>query len=345
MSKLETRQTDWSEADLPTSKESDNFVPRSLARSDIINSYRVAEVATLARDGSPVCWPLAPEFKDERLNFSTGYVYPTKARNAQRNPRVAALFSDPTASGRSDGDPFVLVQGLAEVFDQDLQRNTERYVDQLLRKGPLTFRLMVRTPGLRQLMVGYLARIWIEVQPRKEFVWKRGQIPPDQIRTAICPVSFSPEPGIDLPQEVFAWLPHYTRPPVLAYIDRTGWPAMTRVQATLGQDQIVLETEILTTEGAPACLTYHRLVGNYSANDAFLIRGHFDAAGRLIPEKVVGFGGTTDDRGLGSVKLTRMLLDFRKQLSLQLEKEARPLPNVRPTPRARVADNNRKSIK
>ena len=43
--------------------------------------------------------------------------------------------------------------------------------------------------------------------------------------------------------------------------------------------------------GAPACLTYHRPVGNYLINSAFLLRGHFDGAGRLIPEKVVGFEG------------------------------------------------------
>ncbi|MFN8515367.1 MAG: hypothetical protein U0841_22810 [Chloroflexia bacterium] len=56
---------------------------------------------------------------------------PRKGQECRRNLRVAALFSDPTASGRSDDDPLVLVQGLAEVFDQDIQRNTERYIDQL----------------------------------------------------------------------------------------------------------------------------------------------------------------------------------------------------------------------
>ena len=141
------------------------------------------------------------------------------------------------------------------------------------------------------------------------------RLPPEPLRTAIRPASFSPGPGIELPQGVFEWLPRYTRPPVLAYIDRTGWPVMTRVQAALRRDHIAFENEIMTSEGAPACLTYHRLVGNYWANDAFLIRGHFDAAGRLIPEKVVGFGGTKDDRGLGSLKLMRMILDFRRQLS------------------------------
>jgi len=122
---------------------------RTLTRSDVIGSYRVAEFATLARNGSPVCWPLAPDIERGRLIFSTGYMYPTKARNAQRNPRVAALYSDPTASGRSEDDPLVLVQGFAEVFDQDLQWNTGRYVDQLLRKGPLMLRLLLHTPGLR----------------------------------------------------------------------------------------------------------------------------------------------------------------------------------------------------
>jgi hypothetical protein len=261
-------------------------------------------------------------------------MYPTKARNAQRNPRVAALFSDPTASSHSDDDPLVLVQGLAKVFDQDLQRNTERYVDQLLRKGPVTFRLLLRTPGLRQLLVGYLARIWIEVLPQQEYVWVRGQMPPEPLRKAIRPASFSPGSAIELPQEVFDWLPRYTRPPVLAYIDGAGWPAMTRVQATMRRAYIEIGNNIETSEGAPACLTYHRLVGNYSANDAFLIRGHFDASGRLMPEKVVGFVGTQDDRGLGSLKLMRLLLNLRKQLILQLEKEDRQLPVVRSASRA-----------
>ena len=125
-----------------------------LMRQDIVDSYKVAEFVTLARDGSPVCWPLAPDFERGRLVFSTGYMYPTKARNARRNPKVAALFSDPTASGRFDDDPLVLVQGLADVLDGDIQRNTERYVDQLMRNAPLSFRLALRVPPMRRAMAG-----------------------------------------------------------------------------------------------------------------------------------------------------------------------------------------------
>lgn len=303
---------------------------------DIIKAYRVAEFVTLARDGSPVCWPLFPDFEGGRLIFNTGYVYPTKARNAQRNPRVAALFSDPTASGCSDEEPYVLVQGLAEVFDQDLQRNTERYVDQLLRKGPVMFRLLLRIPRLRQLMVGYLARIWIEVLPQHTYGWARTSALPAPLCTASRPESFSPGPAIELPESVFDWLPRYARPPVLSYVDSAGWPVIIRTPATVKRRHIEIEGDVQTGEGAPACVTYHRLVGNYRANDAFIIRGHFDAVGRLIPEKVVGYGGSNDDRGVGSLKVMRMMWNFRTQLYQRLKKEGRPVPVVRPTPGAQV---------
>ena len=98
-------------------------------------------------------------------------------------------------------------------------------------------------------------------------------------------------------------------------------------------DAIEIGNTVETSEGAPASLTYHRLIGNYKANDSFLIRGHFDKAGRLVPEKVVGFGGTGTIAAWDRSRLMRMLLGFRRQLALQMEKEGRPLPVVRPTPR------------
>jgi hypothetical protein len=303
---------------------------------DIVGAYKVAEVVTLTRDGSPVCWPIFPHLERDRIAFSTGYVYPGKARNAQRDPKMAVLFSDPTASGRSDADPFVLVQGRAEVFDEDLQRNTERYVDLIIEKGQRLLALSMRVPQLRQLMVGYLARIWIELIPERTYVWGREERVPVPVRHASIPGSFSAKPGITLGEEVSGWVSRYRRPPVLSYIDATGWPAMTRVRATVARDHIVLSGEIETREGAPAGLTFHRQSNNWvlPSNDAFLIRGHFDARGNLVPERCVGYGGTKDDHGVGSLKVMRMLLvDFRRQLSEKLEKEGRPTPVVRPTPR------------
>lgn len=300
-------------------------------REDVVSSYRVAEFVTLARDGSPVCWPMLPGFERGRLLFSTGYMYPTKARNARRDPRVAALFSDPSASGRSDDDPIVLVQGLAEVFDQDIQRNTERYVDQLMRKSP-AFRLMLSIPWVRQAMAGYLARIWIEVTPTRERVWERHSAPPVALREVGRPAAFVPGPGIALPERALRWARRYARPPVLSYVGPDGWPAITRVEAALHPGHVDIRSDLMSVEGAPACLTYHRLIGNYRANDAFLIRGHFDGDGRLIPERLVGYGGMSDDRGVGSLKLLRAMRDWGERLPAKLAREDRSAVVVRPSP-------------
>jgi hypothetical protein len=302
-----------------------------LASRAQIAAYRVAEFVTLARDGSPVGWPLTPELEGDRLAFSTGYVYPGKARNAQRDPRVAVLYSDPTASGRTDADPLVLVQGRCEVFDEDLQANTERYVDQHIRTSPLG--PILRVPILRQTLVGYLTRIWMEVVPEREISWPRTGVPPTSL-VASRPESYTPGPGVSLPAEVKGWLSRYRRPPVLSFVDATGWPAATRVAATVGRDRIVLDRTVASVEGAPVSLAFHQLTGNYRSNDAFLVRGYLDASGTLVPERLVGYGGTSDDRGVGSAKVLRILLvDLRRDLKLKLQQEGRPVPRVRPPAR------------
>jgi hypothetical protein len=303
-----------------------------LASRDQIDAYRVAEFVTVARDGSPVGWPLNPDLEGDRLVFSTGYVYPGKARNAQRDPRVAVLYSDPTASGRSDADPLVLVQGRCEVLDEDLQANTERYVAQHIRTAsPLA--PMLRVPVLRQLLVGYLTRIWMEVVPEREFSWPRTGTPPAPL-VASRPATYTPGPGIQLSEPVRGWVSRYARPPVLSFVDATGWPAATRVGATMGRDRVLLDRTFESVEGAPVSLAFHQLTGNYRSNDAFLVRGYLDATGALVPERVVGYGGTADDRGVGSTKLLRLLfVDLRRELERKLEQEGRPMPRVRPPPK------------
>jgi hypothetical protein len=308
----------------PVAAASDNA---ELGNRAQITAYRVAEFVTLASDGSPVCWPLTPDLEGGRLVFSTGYVYPGKARNAHRDPRVAVLYSDPTASGRTDADPLVLVQGRCDVLDQDLQANTERYVAQHIRTAsPLA--PMLRIPMLRQLMAGYMTRIWMEVVPERERSWPRTGRPPASL-VACRPATYTPGPALDLPDQVRSWVSRYPRPPVLSFVDATGWPAATRVAATMGRDRVLLDRTVACVEGAPVSLTFHQLTGNYRSNDAFLVRGHLDASGALVPERIVGYGGTADDRGVGSVKLIRVLfVDLRRDLKRKLEQEGRPVPRV-----------------
>ena len=177
-----------------------------------IEAYKVAELITLTRCGSPICWPMAPYFGDGKIAFATGYVYPSKALNAKRNPRVAVLFSDPTASGRNDSDPITLVQGTAVVSDEDLQHNTERYVDRLQASGMAGIGVMLRVPLTRSLLVGYLCRIWIDVSPQQMVAWQREGPPPPEL-IAFRPVEFTPGPVSPDFGKVRDWLLRYPRPP------------------------------------------------------------------------------------------------------------------------------------
>lgn len=301
-----------------------------IALPESLKAYRVVELVTLTSNGAPVGWPMLPSIEHGVIAFSTGYVYPSKAINAKRNPNVAVLFSDPTGSGRPDADPLTLVQGTARVFDQDLQRNTERYVDQLLaaaQDNPLP--RLLRIGLARNLFVGYLCRIWIEVSPERLFTWERTGSPAGELQ-ATRPASFTPGPAF-LPAEVGSWLARYTRPPVLSFVTADGRPAVTRVSATHRGDTIEIGGGIPAEVGAPACLTYHRLAGNYRANDSFIIRGHLRSTTEFVPEKVVGFIGSQDDRGVGSLKLMRMMYRWRGQLRRKLVTAGQPMVIVRPT--------------
>ncbi len=296
----------------------------------VIASYRVAEYVSRSSDGAPLCWPLFPELVEGRVAFSTPYVMPTKANNARREPRVAVLFSDPTASGGSDADPLVLLQGRAEVLDSDWQHNADRYVDQILRLGfgPGSGRILLRTPGLRQFAVGYLTRTWIEIRPEHIVSWARnGPVPPEL--QAVKPAGHQTGPSIDIPAPVGEWARRYPRPPVLAFIAANGYPAAIRAAAQLGKDRIEFSTAVPATPGAPACLTFHKVRGNHRSSSSFMIRGHFDEAGRLVPERIVGNTGTGRDRLTGTPELYRQVFFMGQKLRAQARRQGRPVPRVR----------------
>lgn len=305
-----------------------------LTRPDVLRSFLLTEYVTLTRSGAPLCWPVLCEFENGRIVVSTPYVFPTKANNARHNPRVAAFFSDPTAAIAPGDYPYVLLQGCAEVLADDLQANAERFVDSMLRfpKTPAFYRLLMRIPGMMQSYVGYTTRIYIEIAPEREFVWPRGAQPPAGLR-ATRTAQFTPSSGIRLPEQVATWLPRYAEPPVLAFVGEDGYPATVRVQAQLEPERILVSGGAPSVEGAPASLTYHRIAADMMSNDSFIIRAHFAADGALIPEKVVGWSGSEDDRGAGSKKAGRMMGEWRKQLQAQLAQEGRPVPRVRPAPK------------
>ena len=104
-----------------------------------IDAYRTCEFLTVTRAArrSPGRRS-ASSSRTARSLISTSIGLPQKAFNVRRNPAVALLFSDPTASGL-DGAPAVLVQGTASCPDE--------IVTSVLRAREVWLRILERQPA------------------------------------------------------------------------------------------------------------------------------------------------------------------------------------------------------
>src|SRR3712207_3961151 len=92
----------------------------------VFDRFITTEYTTIDRRGQPITWPVTPYYSPGApcIDVTTGLGYPKKANDAEANPKVALLFSDPTGSGL-ERPPQVLVQGIAQVDDRDLDANRE----------------------------------------------------------------------------------------------------------------------------------------------------------------------------------------------------------------------------
>ena len=117
------------------------------ATRECFERFITTEYTTVDARQQPITWPVTPYYAQggATIDVTTGLGYPKKADDAQRNPRVALLFSDPTGSGIDDADQ-VLVQGTAEVDDHDLDANRERYKREIAVKLPATQNEMPPNP-------------------------------------------------------------------------------------------------------------------------------------------------------------------------------------------------------
>jgi hypothetical protein len=82
----------------------------------VFDRFITTELTTIDGLGQPITWPVTPYYTPGApcIDVTTGLGYPKKARDAQANPLVSLLFSDPTGSELPQA-PMVLVQGWAEV--------------------------------------------------------------------------------------------------------------------------------------------------------------------------------------------------------------------------------------
>ncbi len=133
----------------------------------LLDAYRTAELLTMTRSGDPIAWPTVSVYDPDAgtLVVTTSIALPQKAANIRRDPRVAMLFSDATASGL-DRPQQVLVQGTATCPDEIVTSATPNlaFWERIYARQPSS-RSYSANPVSRRLADWYYMRLVITVTP------------------------------------------------------------------------------------------------------------------------------------------------------------------------------------
>jgi hypothetical protein len=274
---------------------------------EVFGRFKTTEYTTIDARGRPITWPVTPYYErgGECIDVTTGLGYPKKANDARANPMVALLFSDPTGSGLGD-PPTVLVQGVAEVDDRDLEANRRRYERESVEKLPGIRGL--QPPGLlKRLAPWYFTRIYVHVRPERVYVWRRGLADPpelfdsrvEEVRSghyeAPAAAREPPTGGSAAWDERMAELGERYETAVLSLLAPDGFPFSLRAPVTVDTKarRVRIDAE---SAGAPmqpglACLTAHDHEPTLRWQRNFQVRGDLvrDERGwALVPHRLVG---------------------------------------------------------
>jgi hypothetical protein len=266
------------------------------------------EYTTVDSRQQPITWPVTPYYDDgaPTIDVTTGLGYPKKADDARRNPHVSVLFSDPTGSGIESG-LRVLVQGTAEVDEDDLEANRERYFRESWEKLP-GMRDMHPPKRVRGLLNWYYTRIYVRVRPERVFLWPDGDHskPPELLGARLEEVrsghSEEPlEPHVEATGGKLAWDERVeqlgTRHPtaVLSWVAPDGFPLSVRVPVapdrSTGRISLGSAPAALPIVEGCACLTAHAHGPRFEWQENFQLRGDLVREGdrwQLVPHRLVG---------------------------------------------------------
>jgi len=274
----------------------------------VFDRFVTTEYTTVDRRGQPICWPVTPYYRpgDPCIDVTTALGYPKKALDANANPKVALLFSDPTGSGM-DGAPQVLVQGIADVDYRNLDANRERYERESIEKLPGTERL--RPPrSLRRLFNFYFTRLYVHVRPERVYVWPGGDAAHEpqlfdahmeEVRSGHDeePESAQDEAEGGSPvwdariEELGRLYPEA----VLSLVAPDGFPFNVRVPISVDRParRVRIAAGALGVPVHPglACLTAHEHHPRFNWHRNFQVRGDLmeeDGGWVLVPHRVVG---------------------------------------------------------
>jgi hypothetical protein len=310
----------------------------------VFESFITTEYTTIDANGQPITWPVTPYYRagGECIDVTTGLGYPKKANDAEANPKVALLFSEPKGSGMT-GAPMILVQGTARVDDEDLDANRERYQREALEKLPAAKDAL--PPKFLQGWFGwYFTRLYVKVRPERIYVWADGDAArePELLDSHMEEVrsGHDEEPESDPPQQPtgdIAWdermdtLGDRHRTAALSFVAPDGFPFAVRVPVSVDRDRRLVRIDEAPV-GAPlqegrACLAAHDHDEAFTWQQNFHVRGQLaeeDGDWVIMPRKLVGGfelppGSMLSRMRLNASKARR----FRKVAKQELAKRGR----------------------
>jgi hypothetical protein len=299
---------------------------------EVFDRFITTEYVTIDGRGQPIAWPVTPypHADDDQfcLDVTTGLGYPKKARDAQRNPKVALLFSEPTGSGLTD-PPTILVQGIARVDEEDLAANRERYRREGKVKLPKANE-KAPPPSMDRFMSWYVDRIYVHVVPQRVLVW-RGEGPPevvlDELPPGEAPAGLMGQTPQSRWDERIEQLGTQYSTAVLAVVGADGFPLAARVPVRADRAAGVVRIEAAPA-GIPlapgrACITAHAHGPEFEWQRNFQVRGELveaDGGWALRPHKLVG-GFEIPENQLAILRENfRKVMRYRKIAKAELKK-------------------------
>jgi hypothetical protein len=305
--------------------------------------FVTTEYTTVDPTGQPITWPVTPYYHvgAGAIDVTTGLGYPKKADDAQRNPQVSLLFSDPTGSGL-EGPCAVLVQGTARVDDSNLEANRERYLRESTAKLPATKEM--HPPGFLQGMFSwYYTRIYVYVRPERVFVWSDGDFSKDptlygshveEVRSHRSAEPEAPPPppagGSVRWDARMEELGARHRTAVLTIVGPDGFPFSLRLP--IEPDRAAHRVHLgelpdwLPAAPSKACLTAHAHGPDFTWQTNFQVRGDLvpsdGGSWSLVPHRLVGGFELPESKLQAYRENFRKILRYRKKAKAELARRA-----------------------
>jgi hypothetical protein len=316
-------------------------LPESVQR--VFERFITTEYTTIDANAQPITWPMTPYYRPGAgaIDLTTGMGYPKKADDAARNPHVSLLFSDATGCGL-DQPPAVLVQGTAEVDDQNLAGNRERYARERVAKLPAT-KSMHPPKLILGLFDWYFTRIYVYVRPERVFVWEQGDFAgePQLFGSHMEEVRshHSEEPAVELPRpegggiewdDRIEMLGRRHPTAVLTLVAPDGFPLSCRLpiepDREAGRIRLGNLPEWLPAAAGKACLTAHAHAPDFRWQRNFQVRGDLVREGdgwALVPHRLIGGFELPESKIAGYRENFSKMRRFRKIGKRELAKRRR----------------------